>query len=209
MTDEPTREQIRAGIEAQVCPWCGAGPFKILAGHTTRLHGVDRNQLRDLAGVFYSTPVCAPEVTEDCRERNHRYIPTPPGKGYRKVLSEAAKEANRRRLDAVRSEEQQKAAAAAAHTPEAKAKRSETLRKVHADRRGGELRCGDYRRYATGCRCTDCKADHARYFREQRAKAHCAACGHPRESHNGATHIGFCDTSSCNCRRWRNNRTAS
>ncbi|MBK6040828.1 hypothetical protein [Streptomyces sp. MBT55] len=209
MTADPTREEIQAGIEAQICPWCGKGPFKILAGHTTRLHGVDRLQLRDLAGLLYRTPVCDPSVTADYQERNQRFIPTPPGKGYRKVLSEAAKEANRRRLDAHRSIEQQRAATTAAHTPEAKAKRSETIRKLHAERRGSELRCGDYRRYATGCRCEACRADHARYFREMRAEIHCATCGHDRDSHNGETHIGYCTSATCNCRRWRNGRAGT
>jgi len=203
MTPEPTRDQIRAGIEAQICPWCGAGPFKILAGHTTRLHGVDRRQLRDLAGMFFKDPACAPEVTEAFRERAKQSARVPtPSKGYRKNLSEAAAEANRRKLDAVRSPEQRAAATAASHTPEAKSKRSATLRQRAAER-WGEMKHGTERCYHAGCRCGDCKAAHAQHFRERRAEAHCRACGHARESHNGSSHIGACGTQSCSCRRYR------
>lgn len=205
MTTEPTREQIRAGIEAQICPWCGAGPFKILASHTTRLHGVDRFQIRDLAGLTYSTSICDPDVSEDRREIVRRIgrVLTPPGKGVKRKLSEAAKEIARDKLDAARSEDQRRAATAAAHQPEAKARRGASLRQTWAKRRGGELEHGDHRRYRTGCRCAECKAAHAKHFRERRAATRCATCGHTRDSHNGSSHIGFCTSEGCDCRRWR------
>lgn len=208
---EPTRDQIRAGIEAQICPWCSKGPFKILASHTTRLHGVDRFQLRDLGGFTYSASVCAPEVSEERREIVRRIGPVlmSPGKGVKRNLSEAAKEIAQRKLDAARSEDQRRAATAAAHSPEAKARRGASLRQTWAKRRGGELEHGDHRRYKTGCRCDDCKAAHAKHFRERRAAFRCAACGHTRESHNGASSIGFCGSDGCDCRRWRSQEAAS
>lgn len=173
MTTEPTREQIRAGIEAQVCPWCGNGPFKILALHTTRLHGVDRFQLRDLAGLTYSASICAPEVAETRREivRRSGRVLVSPGKGVKRNLSAAAKEIARRKLDAARSEEQRRAATAASKSPDARAKQSASLRQSWDERRGGALEHGDARKYKSGCRCTDCKAAHARYHRERRAAA--------------------------------------
>ena len=211
MTDEPTRDQIRAGIEAQICPWCGSGPFKILASHTTRLHGVDRFQLRDLAGFTYSASVCAPEVADERREivRRAGHIPTPPGKGTKRVLSEAAKEIARRKLDAARSEDQRLAATAASQTPQARAKQGASLRKSWAERRGGELEHGDYRRYKTGCHCVLCKAAHAQHHRERRAATWCITCGHARDSHNGSSRIGFCSAEGCECRRWRSQEAVS
>lgn len=202
---EPTREQIQAGIEAQICPWCDAGPFKILASHTTRLHGVDRFQLRDLAGLTYSASVCAPEVADERREivRRSGRVLVSPGKGIKRNLSEAAKEIARRKLADARSEEQRLAATAASQTPQARAKQGASLRRSWAERRGGELEHGDHRRYKTGCRCDLCKAAHAKHFRELRAVTHCASCGHGRDGHNGAARIGFCSAEGCDCRRWR------
>ncbi len=211
MTAEPTRDQIRAGIEAQICPWCGSGPFKILASHTTRLHGVDRFQLRDLAGLTYSASVCAPEIADERREIVRRIgrALTPPGKGIKRNLSEAAKEIARQKLNAARSDEQRLAATTASKTPQARAKQSASLRKSWNERRGGELEHGDYRRYKTGCRCTLCKAANARQSRERRATTHCASCGHGRDAHNGKSRIGFCSADSCNCRRWRSEEPTS
>ncbi|MEU3160025.1 hypothetical protein ABZ753_21580 [Streptomyces griseoincarnatus] len=209
MISEPTREQVRAGIEAQMCPWCGNGPFKILALHTTRLHGVDRFQLRDLAGLTYSTSICAPEVAEERREivRRSGRVLVSPGRGVKRRLSEAAKETARRKLEAARSDEQRRAATAAAQTPEARAKQAAALRQNWVKRRGGELEHGDYRKYKTGCRCDACKVANAKYQRERRAKKHCLTCGHGRDSHNGKTHVGFCTAEQCDCRRWRTEET--
>lgn len=64
MTGEPTREQVRAGIEAQTCPWCGKGPLKVLAIHVAKAHGVDRFELRKAAGLRRRDSACSPEVRE-------------------------------------------------------------------------------------------------------------------------------------------------
>jgi transposase len=55
-------------IEAQMCPWCGAGPYKVLAAHTNKAHGIDRSELRKLAGLSQSASICAPDYSEDRRE---------------------------------------------------------------------------------------------------------------------------------------------
>jgi predicted nucleic acid-binding Zn ribbon protein len=39
---------------AGICPFCGRGPFQVLAGHTQKVHAVDRFELRELAGLTYS-----------------------------------------------------------------------------------------------------------------------------------------------------------
>lgn len=57
-----TRAAIRAHIAAQTCPWCGAGPFKMLPVHTAKRHGVDKWALRDLAGLSTRDPLSSAET---------------------------------------------------------------------------------------------------------------------------------------------------
>lgn len=63
----PSKEALRAAIESQTCPWCGRGPFKMLASHTNREHGIDRVELRDLAGLPRRSSICSPETSEISR----------------------------------------------------------------------------------------------------------------------------------------------
>ena len=58
----PSQEAIRQAIESQVCPWCGAGPFKMLPVHTNKAHAIDKWELRDLAGLSSQDALCAPEA---------------------------------------------------------------------------------------------------------------------------------------------------
>jgi hypothetical protein len=63
----PSEEALRSAIEAQTCPWCGAGPFKVLAAHTNKAHGVDRSELRRLAGLNSGASICSPEFSDQAR----------------------------------------------------------------------------------------------------------------------------------------------
>ena len=47
-----TGERVREHVEVGTCPFCGRGPFVVLAIHTARAHGVDRFELRALAGLM-------------------------------------------------------------------------------------------------------------------------------------------------------------
>lgn len=40
---------VRRALDACVCPLCGAGPFKTVASHVQRKHGIDRHVLREAA----------------------------------------------------------------------------------------------------------------------------------------------------------------
>lgn len=64
---------VLAAIEAQTCPFCGAGPYKVLAVHTSKIHGVDRRELRELAGLNGSARICAPEFSERARQLAHEH----------------------------------------------------------------------------------------------------------------------------------------
>lgn len=61
-------ETIRNFIDSQICPWCGGGPYKVLAMHTSNRHGVSGDELRYMAGLPKSASICSPEVSEQSRE---------------------------------------------------------------------------------------------------------------------------------------------
>ena len=61
-TQPVSREAIRAAIDAQTCPWCGRGPFAMLPVHTNKVHGVDKWELRELAGYSTRDALCSEEV---------------------------------------------------------------------------------------------------------------------------------------------------
>lgn len=63
---------IRRHIDAQICPWCGAGPFRMLPVHTAKMHGVDKWELRDLAGLTTRDPLCSEESRDAMREAYDR-----------------------------------------------------------------------------------------------------------------------------------------
>lgn len=85
----PSQKAMREAIEAALCPWCAAGPYKNLAGHTYRAHGVSADEFREMAGLTKHQPVCSQELSESlAEERKKRPFP------------EAAREAMRRKREA-------------------------------------------------------------------------------------------------------------
>jgi hypothetical protein len=62
---------VRRAIATQTCPWCGRGPWKSLAHHTQRAHGVTAWELREMAGWsdrHRPVPTCSPESSDRYRE---------------------------------------------------------------------------------------------------------------------------------------------
>ena len=59
-----SEDAVREAIETQVCPWCGEGPFRSLAGHTFRKHEVSADDLREWADLPASRPTCSSESSE-------------------------------------------------------------------------------------------------------------------------------------------------
>ena len=60
--------EIREAIVTQICPWCGKGPFAMLAVHTNKAHDIDKWQLRELAGYTTRQALCAPDISEKMRQ---------------------------------------------------------------------------------------------------------------------------------------------
>lgn len=110
----PSPESLMTFVKAQTCPWCGSGPYKLLANHTHRAHGVSAADLREMAGLIKTAVICSPEVSEKSRARGVlQGIPeaarTAPRKPH--VYSAAGKAVNRAKLEAARTPEQRKGAA--------------------------------------------------------------------------------------------------
>ena len=62
----PSRNALRRAIAANLCPYCGKGPYKNLGMHTNRAHGVSAAELRDMSGL---KRVCSEELSDDSRSR--------------------------------------------------------------------------------------------------------------------------------------------
>lgn len=61
--DVPAR--VRELVDAQICPVCGEGPYKLVASHTNRAHGIDRFELRAMCGVNRTASI----TTDSVRDR--------------------------------------------------------------------------------------------------------------------------------------------
>jgi hypothetical protein len=99
------RDVSRAYVREGLCPICGAGPFAVVALHVQRKHDVDKDELRDMLGVYKGTSICDEGHSAAMRRRSkQRFTPErlermqrarAVGKGTRQ-LSTAAIERNRR-----------------------------------------------------------------------------------------------------------------
>ena len=93
----PSAEATRRAVMAGICPLCGRGPFQVLAGHTQKVHGVDRFELRELADLTYSASLLDDRTREQFSERARARlalgVPLPSSKGVRtkRRLSPAGK----------------------------------------------------------------------------------------------------------------------
>jgi hypothetical protein len=65
----PTDTQIRACIDADMCWWCGRGPWVSLAAHTYKAHGHRAHDLRELAGLDNRARVCSLNYSRKCAIR--------------------------------------------------------------------------------------------------------------------------------------------
>lgn len=110
----PSRDATREAILAGTCPICGKTGFKKLAGHTYRAHGIDRMELRSMGGFVLKDSICAPDVSEACRQRTKERIEAgelrrgnPGGPGPYELTGEGKRrlaERNRQRGEQIRAE---------------------------------------------------------------------------------------------------------
>lgn len=113
----PWAEKLREFIAAGTCPWCGRGPWKVLAGHTLRAHAVSGVELREMAGLVKDASICLPEFSQSKADaRRGQRLPDSAydtSKRTRRTFGEAGRAVQRAKLDAVRSPGQSRQAGAA------------------------------------------------------------------------------------------------
>lgn len=96
VTDIATRfprvrtDDALAAVRMGVCPFCGSGPFVVVAIHIQSKHGIDRKELRDWLGLFLGEQICDPthsKVLSDSARRalaaGKREVPLA-GRGYQR-----------------------------------------------------------------------------------------------------------------------------
>lgn len=62
-------EHYRRCIDACICPECGAGPFKSMPGHASRVCGISRVEMRRRAQLPASASISSPECSAEASER--------------------------------------------------------------------------------------------------------------------------------------------
>lgn len=58
--EAPSADDLRDALDRQVCPFCAAGPFTVVAMHVTSMHHIDRLTLRQMAGLDPTDSICDP-----------------------------------------------------------------------------------------------------------------------------------------------------
>lgn len=186
-----SQEAIREAITAQLCPWCGRGPFAMLPVHTNKTHGIDKWELRDLAGLTTQDPLCSEEARAkmakayDCeRGATVRSNPKRPSRWTQAGIHRQTETITTwMRTNPQAALTARNRALAASLTPEAIERRRqnsvprklsagdvEEFRRrmaspeVEAKRRAARKLqgCGTRASYRRGCRCGECRAANAR-----------------------------------------------
>jgi hypothetical protein len=100
-------ETVREAISGQTCPWCGRGPFRVLAGHVQSAHGINRQQLREMAILYATDSICSSEssarrqiISRQLFEEGRSGIRTYQ-KGTKKNLNTACRLLQKAKIDAV------------------------------------------------------------------------------------------------------------
>ena len=82
----PSQAEMRRSIDNGECPFCGK-PFKNIAAHTNRTHGVGRDELKELAGIPKTRSACSAEYKAACAERGKRRFKENPLSAKRFITS--------------------------------------------------------------------------------------------------------------------------
>lgn len=144
-----TAETVRRFIESQMCPFCPAGPFRILSIHTSRSHSITALELKHLAGWTSVQSTASAEVSAERRARAIRNdfgsMYPPAGSEPRRRAAPKIGAASRKRLENDPGARQAFGAAM----------QSDAMKEARAAKRNlqGHGTRASYRR---GCRCTAC-----------------------------------------------------
>lgn len=85
-------------VKKQLCPFCGEGPFTVVAQHVRHRHGLNRHEFRDLLGITDSESICDPFHSAARREHGKRVTA---GRDMRALV--ALRSGNRRMTVAARA----------------------------------------------------------------------------------------------------------
>lgn len=98
------QQAMRDSVADGMCPFCGVGPFAVVAAHVTRMHDLDRREFREALGVYWKTSICDPGHSSAVQRRARRAWRNGAGERAtaarlvstsRRVLSPAAIDRNR------------------------------------------------------------------------------------------------------------------
>lgn len=189
-----TIDEARRMLERQVCPICGEGPWQSPLNHVARKHGIDRFTMRNICGITTTTKVADPELSERFSERGRNADLTHLRDAARSRKKQRWTRAGLAKNAATIAEQNERPGAAEqrekalqlARTPEARTKRSRSMRikwdnapdsaraavrdrlartpeqlseqSRSAWERRGLQPCGTVASYKRGCRCDECKA---------------------------------------------------
>lgn len=62
----PSQEEMRECISSQWCWWCDKGPWRNLAAHTSKAHGILAADIREMAHLIKRAVICSPEHSFTC-----------------------------------------------------------------------------------------------------------------------------------------------
>lgn len=51
-------------ISKQICPFCGCGPFSVVAIHVNQIHGINHRELRAMFGLRMHDKICDPYISK-------------------------------------------------------------------------------------------------------------------------------------------------
>lgn len=57
---EAMQQIVREALQDFICPFCGKGPYRSVAGHTAQVHEVTGPELRELAGLLKRASAAGP-----------------------------------------------------------------------------------------------------------------------------------------------------
>lgn len=179
--EAPKAADWQQAIAQQVCPFCGEGPFTIVAQHVWRRHGIKSVDLRKMLGVGRNESICDPGysafVSRSTMDKHSAGVLGPPGSEQAKLIS--ARLRGRRSFRRGRKSPE-------LHRPE-----QAPIEGVQH----GLLKTYQYR----GCRCRACRDANSAVYIQQRLDRRSRLSELPESAHGKAStyHNWMCRCEPC------------